>query len=263
VVPEGIASEYAVTPASALELAADNLADWHATSVAAFGCSSQRWPGVWTGVGEVPPIFLQAIALPNGPLAAEVVQRLRTVFGELPTSRALVIVDYRNDLDLQDFGLVPAAPRPCFWRPAADAHAASVPAELEIVEVRSAAALAEFEQVSAAGFESPLPRGGWHPPAVLEDPRFRVWLGRVDGRSVGAAMAYVGDAVVGVYGVAVRPSARRRGYGAALTWCATRVEPSLPAALQPSTMAAGVYRRLGYAPIGQFTPWHRPPPTES
>jgi hypothetical protein len=246
--------------ASALELAADNLAEWHATSVAAFGCESHRWPGLWASAGEAPPIFLHAIAMPNGPPAAEVVQRLRSVFGDLPPGRPLAIVDYRNELDLRPLGMVPTEPRQCFWRPAGDAHAASAPAELEIVEVRSSAALAEFEQVSAAGFESSLPRGGWHPPAVLDDPRFRVWIARVEGKSVGAAMAYVGDAVVGVYGVAVTPGARRRGYGAALTWCATRVEPGLPAALQPSAMAVGVYRRLGYAPIGEFTAWHRVPP---
>jgi GNAT superfamily N-acetyltransferase len=93
---------------------------------------------------------------------------------------------------------------------------------------------------------------------VLQDPRFRVWLARVGDRSVGAAMAYVGDDVIGVYGVAVAPSTRRHGYGAALTWRATRVEPGLPAALQPSEIAFGVYRRLGYASIGEFTPWHRP-----
>jgi ribosomal protein S18 acetylase RimI-like enzyme len=240
-----------------LELAAQNLADWHATSVAAFGCRSQRWPGVWVCDGAVPPIFLQAIALPNGPPAAEVESRLRSVFDEFPPTRPLVIVDYRNDLDLQSLGLVAVSPRPCFWRPAGDANAPAVPAELEIEEVRSSALLSEFERVSAAGFESPLPRGGWHPPAVLDDPRFRVWIGRVDGQAVGAAMAYVGDAVVGIYGVAVAPSARRHGYGAALTWHATRVEAALPAALQPSAMSMGVYRRLGYAPTGEFTMWHR------
>jgi GNAT superfamily N-acetyltransferase len=72
---------------------------------------------------------------------------------------------------------------------------------------------------------------------VLDDPRFRVWLGRVDGRPVGAAMAYAGDEVVGVYGVAVAPSARRRGYGAALTWRATRVAPGLPVSAPPPSSA--------------------------
>jgi len=249
-----------VTAEAALGLAADNLADWHATSVAAFGCRSLRWPGVWATDGDVPPIFLNAIVRPGGPPAAEQVDHLRAIFAGRPAERGLAIVDYGNDLDLRPLGLQPQSPEPCFWRPAGDIHAPPSPPELEILEVRSPALLVDFEQVSAEGFEAPpVPPGGWHPPAVLADPRFRVWLGRVDGRPVGAAMAYVGDAVVGVYGVAVAPSARRHGYGAALTWRATRVAPDLPAALQPSAMALGVYRRLGYRPIGQFTPWHRRP----
>jgi len=246
--------------AAALALAAGNLTEWHATSVAAFGCRSLRWPGVWATDGDAPPIFLNAIVLPGGPPAAEQVERLRAVVAGRPAERGLAIVDYRNDLDLRRLGLQRQSPKPCFFRTAGEHHAPPMPPELEVLEVRSAALLAEFEQVSAEGFQAaPLRPGGWHPPAVLEDPRFRVWLGRVDGRPVGAAMAYVGDEVVGVYGVAVVPSARRRGYGAALTWRATRVAPDLPAALQPSAMAVGVYRRLGYEPIGQFTPWHRRP----
>jgi GNAT superfamily N-acetyltransferase len=245
-----------------LRLAAGNLADWHATSVAAFGCRSMRWPGVWATDGDVPPIFLQAIVLPGpGDLpAVEQVERLRAVFAGRPAARGLAIVDYRNELDLRPLRVEPESPKPCFWRPAGDAHAPPEPPELEVLEVRDPAGLVEFEQVSAEGFEAPpVPPGGWHPPGVLDDPRFRVWLGRVDGRPVGAAMAYVGDEVVGVYGVAVAPSARRRGYGAALTWRATRVAPGLPAALQPSAMGLGLYQRLGYVPIGQFTPWHRRP----
>ena len=70
-------------------------------------------------------------------------------------------------------------------------------------------------------------------------------------------MAYVGDDLVGVYGVTVVRDARRHGYGAALAWQATTVAPALPAALQPSPMAVRVYERLGYASIGHFTPWTR------
>jgi GNAT superfamily N-acetyltransferase len=239
-----------------LRRAARNLADWHATSVGAFGCRSERWPGVWATDGDAPAIFLNAIVLPGAAPAREHVERLQAVFASRAAGRGLAIVDYRNDLDLHPLGLVPEPPRPCYWRLAGDDGGPHLPPELEILEVRNPAVLSEFEKVSAEGFEAQLPTGGWHPPAVLEDPRFRVWLGKVAGRPVGGAMAYVGDDVVGVYGVAVMPSARRHGYGAALTWQATRAQPDLPAALQPSDIAVGVYRRLGYVPIGEFTPWH-------
>jgi GNAT superfamily N-acetyltransferase len=247
-----------VTADIELALAADNLANWHATSVAALGCRSLRWPGLWATDGDVPPIFLNAIVLPGGPPAAEQLERLRAMFSGRTAAHGLTVVDYRNELDLRALDLEPRSPRPCFWRPASDDHAPPAPPELEILEVRDQALLAEFEQVSAQGFEAPpIAVHAWHPPAVVDDPRFRVWLGRVDGQPVGGAMAYVGEAVVGVYGVAVAPPFRRHGYGAALTWRATRVEPRLPAALQPSVMGIGVYQRLGYVPIGHFTPWQR------
>ena len=70
-----------------LSLAAGNLADWHATSVGAFGCRSLRWPGGWATDGDVPPIFLQAIVLPGGLPAAEQVERLQAVFAGRPAAR--------------------------------------------------------------------------------------------------------------------------------------------------------------------------------
>jgi predicted GNAT family acetyltransferase len=70
-------------------------------------------------------------------------------------------------------------------------------------------------------------------------------------------MAYVEDDLIGIYGVTVVPGARRRGYGAALTWRAIQADPLVPAALHPSDMARAMYQRLGFAPIGHFSAWHR------
>ncbi len=242
----------------ALQRAAANLSAWHATSVEALGWPSTWWPGIWSTDGRIPAIYLNAIISETGPASVDPVDVLTNFFASRSPALPLVILDSTNSLDLRALGLVPAEPRPCFWRVPAQTPAPPMPSELEIVEVRDEALLAEFEATSSIGFGVPLEaRFGWHAPHVLADPRFRLWLGRVGGRGVGATMAYVGDDLIGVYGVTVVPEARRLGYGAALTWQATTVVPELPAVLQPSDMAVGLYERLGYRSIGHFTHWHR------
>jgi GNAT superfamily N-acetyltransferase len=183
---------------------------------------------------------------------------LTSILGDCPPTRRLAIADATNQLDLAHFGLEREHERPCFWRAAGQEGAPPMTGDLEIVEVKSAELLADFEATSAEGFEATaVQRFAQHAPGVLADPRFRLWLGRVEGRDVGAAMAYADDDLIGIYGVTVVPSARRRGYGAALTWQAIQANPRLPAALQPSDMAVEMYRRLGFAPIGHFSAWHR------
>jgi predicted GNAT family acetyltransferase len=68
-------------------------------------------------------------------------------------------------------------------------------------------------------------------------------------------MAYVTDAVVGIYGVGTVPTHRRRGYAHALTAACLAIEPDRPAILQPSAAAASLYRRLDFVDVGPFTHW--------
>ena len=60
-----------------------------------------------------------------------------------------------------------------------------------------------------------------------------IYRWRVDGRPVTAAMAYVSDHVVGIYGVGTLPEYRRRGFGEAITRAAVSAAPHLPAMLSP------------------------------
>lgn len=209
---------------------------------------------MWATNGAMPELYLNAIVFGTGEL-----EHLASFLADCPPTRKLAISDGTNQLDLASLGLERDQWPPCFWRPAGVMHAPLLPGELEIVEVRSADQLADFEATSAIGFEvhGVPPRFAWHAPGVLADPRFLLWLGKVDGQSVGAAMAYADDDLIGIYGVTVVPSARRRGYGAALTWRAIQANPRLPAALRPSEMAIEMYQRLGFVPIGHFGTWHR------
>lgn len=140
------------------------------------------------------------------------------------------------------------------------------PPGLRIEEVRTVEALRAFEAVAIAGF--PLPElqpsapGALLDPAILDEPRSRKWVGWDGERPVAVASAFVDHGVVGVDCVATLPDARRRGFGAALTWWATRADPTLPAMLIASDDGRPVYERLGYLPLLRLAYWFRDrPPT--
>jgi GNAT superfamily N-acetyltransferase len=74
-------------------------------------------------------------------------------------------------------------------------------------------------------------------------------VGSVDGTPVARSMAVVRDSVVGVHNVYVPPSARQRGYGAAITAAtvdAGRELGATAACLEATEMGEPVYRRMGF-----------------
>jgi predicted GNAT family acetyltransferase len=99
--------------------------------------------------------------------------------------------------------------------------------------------------------------GAIHPQAILDESRMVLWLGRVEGEPVGAAMSYRTDEAVGIFGVTTIASMRRRGYGTALTRAAMLVETGLPSILAPSPEGEAVYRRLGFERVGELRIWSR------
>jgi hypothetical protein len=68
-------------------------------------------------------------------------------------------------------------------------------------------------------------------------------------------MGYRTADAVGVFGVAVVASARRRGYGTALTCAAMLTDSGLPCVLAPSPDGAPLYAELGFSPVGELTIW--------
>ncbi len=142
---------------------------------------------------------------------------------------------------------------PCMIREPGGA-APPAPVELEIVEVTDAATARQAEWLINEVFEARTVPGSLLPPECL-DERFRVWVGRVGGRPVSTATAYIGDGFVGLYAVATAAHARGRGYGEAVTWAATLCRPELPATLQASQMGRPVYERMGYGTVAEFTVW--------
>lgn len=148
-----------------------------------------------------------------------------------------------------------------------DAVLPTQPAELTVGEARTAPEVLAHAQVQAEGFLmdsdllvrylAPMPAAGYA----------RLLTGEVDGRAVAAAMLVCpppGDAEPGtasIYGVATLVAARRRGYGAALTARCVALAQEAGAdlvQLQPSGVAAGVYRSLGFRELTGQTVWVQP-----
>lgn len=240
---------------------AANLAAWHDVSVRALGLRSTRSAALWSCRDPGPPIFLAAVTLDPASFDSDLIAELAEVEsrrGPVPFS----VCDSWARLDLTTLGYRVAERGVWLVRPPGPGPEQPLPPDLKIERVVDATGLQTFEAAAAEGFEHPDMLddgpGSVHAPGVLDDESFHVFIGRVEGRVVSAAMAYVSDEIVGVYGVATIPGFRRRGYGEALTWAATCVAPRLPAVLQPSASGEATYRRMGYAPAGDFIRWFRP-----
>jgi ribosomal protein S18 acetylase RimI-like enzyme len=211
----------------------------------ALGLRSERNADVWRALDRPPALYFAAITLrPGAPTAALV---------DVPGS----ICDNWQDLSLEARGWKVWRTEPWFLRPAG-ALPVEQPPGLEVVHVTTPAEVEEFEAVSVRGFEDEdvtIPAGAIHPPSILGDPRMEMFLGRVEGRPVGAAMGYRTDGAIGVFGVTVVASARRRGYGTALTRAAMLPESGLPSVLAPSPEGAPLYEKLGFSRVGALSIW--------
>ena len=225
-------------------------AAWHASWLTALGLRFERADGIWRALDRPPYIYLAGITLEPG-------VRSEAIAG-VPGS----VGDVWQTLELKPFGFSIWRTEPWFYR-APGASIENPPSELEIVRVSTPEDVAEFEAVSVRGFgteDAAIEPGTFHPPTILEDDAMHMFTGRVEGRAVAAAMGYILGDVVGVFGVATVASARRRGYGTALTRAAMLADTGLPAVLAPSDEAMSMYRRLGFETVGALSIWSTPGP---
>jgi hypothetical protein len=162
--------------------------------------------------------------------------------------------------DLRPRGWTLLGHEPLMLRPAGGALPPPPPG-LRIEDVRDEAGLRAFELAMVRGFESPELEaqgpGAVFGAAVLADDRLRLWVGWEGDRPVSAAATFVAAGINDVILVGTVPEARRRGYGAALTWRATLADPSLPAFLLSTDEGRPVYERIGYLSLFRFTVWSR------
>lgn len=147
----------------------------------------------------------------------------------------------------------------------ASAQAKPAPAELRIERVRDRRGLDAWERVAIEGY--PLealqgtPSGLLAPTAWLDEPNASFWVGWLGEKAVCASMGWSQHGINDVTMVATVPDARRRGYGEALTWCAAKADPALPAMLLSSDPGRPVYERMGFLPLLRITLWFRLRPT--
>jgi len=236
---------YAFLVRNPVALCAAAAAGWHAAWLASLDLRSEADVEAWRAVDAPPQMCFGAITLrPDTPAAAVV-----------PSPGS--ICDSWQGLDLEPFGFRVWRRDPWFYRPPSPPPI-SVPSELELVRVTTEAEVEELEAVSVRGFgteDATIEPGTIHPPSILADPGMVLWLGRVDGKPIGAAMSYKTDHAVGIFGVTTIASARRRGYGAALTCAAMLSDTGLPSVLAASKDGESLYERLGFQRVGELSIW--------
>lgn len=165
--------------------------------------------------------------------------------------------------DLRPHGWALLGHEPLMLRPAGG-DVPPPPPGLRIELVRDEASLRAFEIAMVRGFEAADLEaegpGTVFSPGVLADDRLRMWVGWEEDRPVCAAATFIDAGINDVTLVGTVPEARRRGYGAAVTWRATLADPTLPAMLLATDDGRPVYERMGYLPLFRFTVWSRDRP---
>jgi GNAT superfamily N-acetyltransferase len=97
--------------------------------------------------------------------------------------------------------------------------------------------------------------------ASSEEPSLRCFVGYLNGEPVATSARFLSNGVVGIYGVATVPAARRRGFGGAMTVAAIDDGRALGygvAVLIATRLGEPVYRRLGFREMYRVGEFHRP-----
>lgn len=131
-----------------------------------------------------------------------------------------------------------------------------------IRRITDTAGLDDHVRTVAAGFgmdEAPV--AAFMGRGLLDRPDTAIYVGYTNGEPVTAGLGIRTGDTIGVYNIATRESARRRGYGAAMT---ARIAAdgaaagSEVASLQASPMGLSTYERLGYRTVVRYT-WYAEP----
>ena len=130
------------------------------------------------------------------------------------------------------------------------------PDDVEVRRVADPAGVVDYGRVVALANDDPGERERapllFHGDTILA-PHITAFVAYMDAEPVACAMALVSHRVAGVYYVATVEHARRRGLGDALTRLAARTGFAMGAHaawLGASEMGAGLYRRIGFEPLG-------------
>lgn len=183
-----------------------------------------------------------------------VAEEVRDVYPE--GTQALVVSPFPAP-DLTAHGLQLVGHPPLMLRPTATVTQTPRTA-VDLHEATPGPSLVDAERVLIEGYPLPdltdSPPGDFYRPEFL-DPATRVFVAYDDGVPVATSAAHSAAGVTVVENVAVLPTARGKGAGAAITWAATRAWPEQPAVLIASDDGQPVYERLGYLRLTRWTAW--------
>jgi hypothetical protein len=127
---------------------------------------------------------------------------------------------------------------------------------LRIERVSDAKSLSDHVRVVAAGFHwQGDTLGRVFTPRLLDEPDFAAWVGYENDEPVASSQMVVHSSVAGLYYIATMESARRKGYGEAMTRAAMLGGISRgcdTVCLQASSLGRLVYERIGFRAIGEY-----------
>lgn len=237
--------------------AIDNMLGHCEAVLLANGSASERTSCLWTNPHELSIPYPNAIILNHRHASQDLFNQLNTFLGtrigDTPTS----IVD---PYSVHDFG--PLGFRVLFsdtWSvrgPGAPVPAEQQQVQIEVREVTSPRKLLKFDAASAAGFET-AGAGRSYPDVLLQDRRYRFYVGVSDNDPVTGVMSFNDGNSVGIYTLFTLPAVRRQGYGEQMVRRVLADATGLPACTNPSGMSNGLFRRLGFYEAGKRTIWVR------
>jgi hypothetical protein len=125
--------------------------------------------------------------------------------------------------------------------------------------VTSDADLAHWERTAIDGYPLPelqdAPPGAFAAPALLDDVRFRFFVGHDGARHVAAGVSFVSHGIASLaYGVTV-PAARRRGFWRRLAVERLRATPEVWTTGVFSDLSRPGAEALGFVPLLRLTLW--------
>jgi hypothetical protein len=162
---------------------------------------------------------------------------------------------------MAELDLVPVAADP--WMPGMALHPLPAPGTAppapghEIRRVMDGAGVRDHILTAAEGFEMPVE---WLEAVMTEAlavrPGAAVYVGYTDGYPVSTGLGIRTGRTIGIYNIATVETARRRGYGAAMTM--RIVDDGVAdgcdvAILQASDMGRPIYERLGFRTVVEYT----------
>ena len=142
-----------------------------------------------------------------------------------------------------------------------DSIARYAASEFEIHRVTDATGIDIHREVVTAGFGSDRAVAlGTICPDLIDRPECVVYVGYANGDPVASGLGWRSGRTIGVYSIATVQSARRRGYGAAMTArvAADGVDAGCDvAALQASEMGRPIYERQGFRTVVRYVAYVR------